>query len=433
MQTRVSGLTLALGALLFVHAVLLTLGLHLLLRVPRADTLAFHVDAFVAGNQRGDSWRPMDAARRFAAEHPGASIYDTVFFGQGMKFQYPPSALLLTGNLSRPALNVISRIAVCLTVALSVFLFERTMRAAGWMPVGAIDAWLRIVVCAGLGLSFYPLLKAYSLGQIQVWIDLLFAVLVAVWMRVPAVGGLCLALICLVKPHFALVGVWGVLRRQWQFVTAFAVALLIGLAMSVTVYGLRSHVDYLRVIAFISERGEAFYANQSFNGLLNRALFNGENIEWQETTFAPPHRLVKAGTTMAAVALVAAALWLPRRRGHAGALDLAVISLTVTMASPVAWEHHYGILLPLFAVTTAEVLRLRPFGGYTAPALAVAFIVTGQYFQPLQRLAATPFNPLQSYVLFGSLLLLLLWLRALRLPGVDPGPREQSAPRAAEL
>ena len=32
----------------------------------------------------------------------------------------------------------------------------------------------------------------------------------------------------------------------------------------------------------------------------------------------------------------------------------------------------------------------------------LAFVLTGQFFQPLQRLAATPFNFLQSYVLFGG-------------------------------
>ena len=79
-----------------------------------------------------------------------------------------------------------------------------------------------------------------------------------------------------------------------------------------------------------------------------------------------------------------------------------------------AWEHHYGILLPLFAATAGETLRLKPFGAYTATAMMVAFVLTGQFFQPLQRLAATPFNFLQSYVLFGALLMLGLWHRVCR-------------------
>ena len=44
----------------------------------------------------------------------------------------------------------------------------------------------------------------------------------------------------------------------------------------------------------------------------------------------------------------------------------------------------------------------------------VAFVLTGQFLQPLQRLAVTPFSILQSYVLFGALLMLGLWYRVCR-------------------
>jgi len=80
----------------------------------------------------------------------------------------------------------------------------------------------------------------------------------------------------------------------------------------------------------------------------------------------------------------------------------------------VAWEHHYGILLPLFAATAAETLRRKPLAACTAAALMLAFALTGQFFQPLQLFAATPFNFLQSYVLFGALLLLAVWHLACR-------------------
>ena len=121
---------------------------------------------------------------------------------------------------------------------------------------------------------------------------------------------------CLIKPQFALIGAWALARRQWRFAAVCAAVVLAGLSVSIAAYGVRSHVDYLRVLTFISERGETFYANQSFNGLLNRLLFNGPNLEWQETAFAPTHRLVQAGTTLAGLMLIAAAWLAPRRDRH---------------------------------------------------------------------------------------------------------------------
>ena len=113
--------------------------------------------------------------------------------------------------------------------------------------------------------------------------------------------------------------------------------------------------------------------------------------------------------------MLIAAAWLAPRRDRQGSLfDLAIVSVTATAVSPVAWEHHYGILLPLFAATAGETLRLKSFGAYTTIALMLAFVLTGQFVQPLQRLAATRFNILQSYVLFGALLMLGLWYRVCR-------------------
>ena len=409
MRPYLSRFTVALAGLLIVHAVLITLALHLLLGVPRVDTLAHQVDVLLGGTPGGDSWKPMRIAADYAAAHPRESIYDEVFFRQGVKFQYPPSALIFIRGLERPALHRISWLAVWLTVGLAVYLFDRSLRAAGRAPRGPVDAGVRLCAAAGLALTFYPLLKGYSLGQIQVWVDLLFAVLVATWLRSPAASGATLAFICLIKPQFALIALWALVRRQWHFLRAFALVSAAGLLLSVAIFGITSHLDYLRVLAFISERGEAFYANQTFNGLLNRLLFNGPNVEWQETAYAPQNLVVETGVLVLGVALMAAALWAPDLRLRGSVLDLAIVSLTVTVVSPIAWEHHYGILLPLLGATTAGVLGALPFGRATAPVLAAAFVLTGQYFQPMQRLAGTPWNVLQSYVLFGAVLLLGLW------------------------
>ena len=55
------------------------------------------------------------------------------------------------------------------------------------------------------------MIKAYTLGQIQVWLDVLFAI--AVWARLrgsTVITGVALGLACLIKPQLAPVLIWAV-------------------------------------------------------------------------------------------------------------------------------------------------------------------------------------------------------------------------------
>lgn len=187
-----------------------------------------------------------------------------------------------------------------------------------------------------------------------------------------------------------------------------------GLARSIGAYGLASHLDYPRVLSFISRRGEAFHQNQSFNGLLNRLLANGDSRVWTEHAFAPAHPWVYGGTLTAAVLLAGAALAIPWKRAYAGTIyDYALISLTSTMVSPVAWEHHYGMLVPIYGATVPLLLRDRPFGRWTAAALALAFVLTGQFLAPaFLRLSGRAPSLALSYVFAGAVVLWVALFRA---------------------
>ena len=82
------------------------------------------------------------------------------------------------------------------------------------------------------------------------------------------------------------------------------------------------------------------------------------------------------------------------------------------MASPIAWEHHYSIMLPMFAVALPATLGLietrRGLEGLT-----IAFLLSGNFYKITNIFAETRFNALQSYLFFGALLF-LLHLYALR-------------------
>ncbi len=84
------------------------------------------------------------------------------------------------------------------------------------------------------------------------------------------------------------------------------------------------------------------------------------------------------------------------------------------MASPIAWEHHYGILLPIFALFAPLCLAQRPFGRCSGWYLLSAFFLTSQRLDLTNRLADTHLNILQSYLFFGALLMLGMLYRQTR-------------------
>jgi hypothetical protein len=202
-----------------------------------------------------------------------------------------------------------------------------------------------------------------------------------------------------------------------------------GGALSLYVFGWDNHVDYLRLLSHLSERGEAFYPNQSINGLLNRLMsiadpINYNNLEWVDGHFPPFTAWIYISTLISSAAILALAL-LRRRRGDDadGLLDLCTIALSITLAAPIAWEHHYGILLPVFAVLVAASLD-RPRWIW----LAVSFVLSSHYLPVTQMLAATPFNVLQSHLLVAAVIALLL-LHG-RGPRVTAAETEHAAPAA---
>lgn len=381
--------------------------------------------------QEGDSWGPMLEAFDYTREPHPKPLYTKIFFSRRVKFQYPPSALLPLRAIAEVcpqgswlgALNALSLLSLALSVFLALFILARGLRAAGSGADPAVDAVARHAAALTLALGFYPLVKAYSLGQVQTWLNGLFALALWCWLTSrPALSGALVGSMCLVKPHYALFLVWGALRGRWAFALSLLATLLGGLALSLALFGLANHVDYLQVLSYMSRRGEAYYPNQSMNGLLNRLLLNGNIMDWRGASFAPYHPVVFLGTAITSVLLILLALALPGKpEERGGAADFCVLGLASTLASPIAWEHHYGILLPVYAVALPPLMRRRVLGRATIPLFALSFFLSSNYFGVANRLAYTRWNVLQSSLYLGALLLLVC-LHRLRTPHGTPGP-----------
>lgn len=446
---------LALASTLLLNAVLLALP-----ATPKRLTalqVAAAAATFLKVADNADSWYPMLDARRLLSDQPGVNLYQELFFDRGTKFQYAPTSLLFTEPVHRLALSAqrpdpargprpgnwvpaylalqaFTFILMWVNVLLVVLIFHNAWKKWGPAPPPGVDPRLdaaaRALLAACLTLAFYPAAKAMQLGQLQVWINTLLSAAVLLWMsgRLPLAGA-AIGLACLMKPHYGLILIWGLVRRRWGFGLAGLAVCAAGSLLSIALYGFNNHLEYLRVIAFLGERGESFFANHSVNGLLNRLLDNGNNAVWDPTGFPPYHPVVRWGTFVTSLAFIAAALFIRRRdepASAAGLLGLLIAALSFTIASPIAWQHHYGVMLPVFAVLAAVLAGRAGAGDRFAHlallALAACWAVCANFFGALQHLASTPFTPVQSYLFFAALAVLAI-LYAAR--ARTPAPRAQ--------
>jgi len=82
-----------------------------------------------------------------------------------------------------------------------------------------------------------------------------------------------------------------------------------------------------------------------------------------------------------------------------------------------AWEHHYGVMLPIFVWLWFGIYRA---GWGSVVKLALAFVLIADFLAPFNFFAAIPVaNVLQSYMYFGALLLLWLLMRDAKAPGSE--------------
>jgi hypothetical protein len=390
---------------------LLNLALSCGLPPPWNETVFTQQSAFGQGRMSRDSWDPMEAALRHLESGDPRHLYDAVFFDERIKFQYPPTALLPLDALGYlGASSVFARLNVLtwLAVAITAFATGGLLSAGSGGPRRAA----LFLLGAAATLTFYPVMKAYSLGQIQAWITALLALLLLAWVRGRrTTAGVLLGLVFMVKPHFAVVALWALLRRERRFAAAAAITAAVVAALSVHRYGLANHLNYVKALSFMGRHGEAFYPNQSMNGLLHRLLFNGNNLQFAGDRFAPFDPVVLVLTALSSLLLLAFALFgrvAPGARG--GPLDLSAILLATVMASPIAWEHHYGVLAPIDALLAGEVVRTGERRRIAL--LGLSYLLSANFLAVAQRLAETAWNPLQSYLYLAALIAYAMLLAA---------------------
>jgi hypothetical protein len=92
------------------------------------------------------------------------------------------------------------------------------------------------------------------------------------------------------------------------------------------------------------------------------------------------------------------------RRWKDSAADFLLFGMLTTVASPVAWVHHYGYFLPGCVYLLGRMMRARG----PLPAVAgLCFLVLTNSWPFLDRFGDTRWNPVLSYDLYAGLGLLV--------------------------
>ena len=375
-----------------------------------------------------DSWVPMHMALQVLGGEKKNVLYETLFFGDGVRFQYPPSSLLPLDLLTRMGfgdntnldrINYGLFLINAMSMAFLAHLFASRFRLKLSFSGESQARWAMPMIAFVATFLFYPEIRAVVLGQIQVWIDLLVTLACISWVYGRrALPGAIIGACCAIKPQFALLLLWAFVWREWIFATGVLVVAVPIALLSVAAYGLHNNIAYLDVLSFLSRHGESFFPNNSVNGIINRYLGNGSNLLWEPFHFVPFNPVVYGGTICASVlavlAIIAPALL---RRGKATIFDFGAAILLSVMGSPIAWEHHYGVMLPLYVFLLLSVLSEPASRSRTwrLAALALSWFLSANLLSLTYLLADTRLNVLQANLFFGGLTLLpLLFIQARR-------------------
>lgn len=370
--------------------------------------------AFLHVTQWTDSWLPMMKSLDYFHAHPTepiyyAHLYDTLI--------YPLASLLPLVALRRLGVNdptmlrllaITSWLAVLGVAGASLWMARWLLGRRGcrldWQTILAL-----LLACIGC----YPLLKGYALGNAQTFLSFLFAVLLYLWTSGrERSGGVVAAMLAFVKPQYALLFIWMILRRRWGAAVAFVFCSIVLLGLSVAVFGAHNNLDYIHVLSSLSRKAQSHFANQSMFGTLNRIVGNGENISYTPHLYTPYIPWVYRATLITGLILIGGALFFPwgRLRGSTG--DLAATGLASVASSPMAWEHHYGIVFAIAAWVWFAYgcwQSRRPWLLALASFLTLNALTSTNYLAPYLG-----WNVLQSYLYFGALLMLVVLMRLAR-------------------
>jgi alpha-1,2-mannosyltransferase len=374
-------------------------------------TISQLVKLFAHVQQGTDSWEPMLKSLDYFHAHPEspiyeARLYDTLIYSL---VSLLPLAVIeklgITGDRMLRLLAWSSWLAVWFVGGISALLASRLLSRKG-AKLSVVSIISIFVAC----IFFYPLLKGYTLGNAQTFLTLGFTLLIYLWSTGrEKSSGVVVAALAMVKPQYVLILLWMAVRKRWGAFWSGTIFAAVMFSISIMVFGWRNNLGYLPVLAGLSHKAQSHYANQSMFGTLNRMVFNGENLDYHPYVYTSYVPWIYYATVSSSLFLAGLVLFYPWGKFRGTTADIANMGIVSVAASPMAWEHHYGIVFPIF------VWLWFSYGCWEQRRtwlLGTSFFLCGSWLSVTTFLASKPgLNLLQSYIYFGALLLMFLLYR----------------------
>jgi hypothetical protein len=371
--------------------------------------------------------------------HRKTDLYSD-FKPSGSSFIYPPSAALEliplgwvvnahSGDLSlgTKLVDLIGRICVLVTIIIALW-FLRGM-ISGW------KYWFTTAIIVG---AFYPLRWMVTCVQVQSIITLFLAVAILIYARSNTlIAGLLVGLAACLKPHLVLLVLFSCFRKEWRFLVGMVVSGSTAILASFILIGFGPWQTYLLEIMPEMSVGYAYYPNQSINGIVHRWLGHPSAF-----VLGPPSEVVSIATKSAVLifslfAVLPRGIWLggqnksqtltANRQDQSQrevtndyvlrAMDIGIALLAITLASPIAWEHHFAWAIVLFTACLAAA-QLSPFSSRLVSVLAVSYVLMGTYFLPAENVSSGWLSIINSPRFVGAIMLMIsawwVYVRTLR-------------------
>jgi hypothetical protein len=181
--------------------------------------------------------------------------------------------------------------------------------------------------------------------------------------------------------------------------------------LAIALFGWRNELDYLGVLGYISHHGEVVGENQSINGVLLRMVDIQSWIDAPKDYFTyPPYKpVVYIGTVLSSALLYLFGLIVPMlKRWQGTTADFILFGMLATIASPIAWTHHYGLFFGAVAFYLATVLKQT---GRIPWLFVLCFLLMANYIHVLGKYYTLWWvNPFFNYVFYAGLG--MVWLIA---------------------